>query len=176
MLQLYPLSQLQDLPSIVESNLVARRSPIPADKDGLVTYIGQYFPLIGIDSSVDQLIRVLSHMHRRFISNQDPSLFHEGLQLLRAVGCPGAGKTTLLRCIWGLLLHRIKEVRESDSELWEQWQTWQVNQLEDRILAWEGRPWVFLLSMETSGGCAATTAWQDSLPCLSCGCQWRPAY
>lgn len=72
--------------------------------------------------------------------------------------CPGTGKSTLLRCIWGLLLDRIKEVEESDKELWEKWKSWGVEEVKDRILAWGGRPWVYLLSLESLGGCAATTA------------------
>lgn len=156
-MQLYPLSRLEGLANTVERNLAARRGPIKANDEGLVEYVGRYFPLVGIRRSVDQLIKVLSRLHRSFALDLR-EFFLEGLQLLRAVGAPGTGKSTLLRCIWGLLLDRIKEVRATDKELWKQWAVWQVDQLEARIRAWGGRPWVFLLSLERSGGCAATTA------------------
>lgn len=154
LLQLFPLSRLEGLPSVVGSNLTARHGPIQADSQGCVQFIGRHFPLVGIKRSVDQLIRVLSRMHSyfRIDSETEASFFLETLQLLRAVGCPGTGKSTLLRCIWGLLLDRIKEVRESDQELWKLWQQWGVDHLEARILAWGERPWVYLLSMERSGG------------------------
>lgn len=161
---LLKLFSQQQLPNTVADNLAKRSGPIRPNSSGQINNVGQHFPLVGIQSSVDHLIKVLSHMHRRFKSGDDDEFFLEGLQLLRAVGGPGTGKSTLLRNIWGLLQQRIQEVKDSaadrDRELWEQWKYWEVPELQERMQAWGPYPWVYVISLDaTSGKCDVSRHW-----------------
>lgn len=151
------LSRLQPDESAAQQEQ-QRGGPIQPSDEGIVSNVGLRLGLAGYDATVDDVIRLLCHLCRKFRPDKPEQDWKADLQLLRVVGAPGIGKSTLLRHVWGLLRQRLAFVKtdqqQHSQQKWQQWEKLGVEQLQQRIEVWGSTPWVFVLDL--SGGCQAS--------------------
>lgn len=168
LLQLFP--QPKHLSAAQQQPL--RAGPIGVDASGRVTGVGSRLGLAGYDASVDDVIRWLCHLCRKFRADKSPHDWKADLQLLRLVGAPGVGKSTLLQQVWDRIKARLDHVRSDEQlhnqEKWQRWQQLGVQHLEQRLESWGSTPWVFSLDM--SRKCRGQGRSQVCLPIVVAYC------